>query len=179
MKNCFFNCIPFLCPLSQECFILDKNERYPKPIQCRWPPTKQQALLCSTYLELLLARSGLFQLVMACSGWFHFPQATTSQNVLTCEFTINQLHVDFITKYCKCNYKVEQLKVGQVLQSGATFIRKQGNYYKVVQYIKQMREREGNRLWQLICLETDTLPWEFLRSGSSVEIKRKKKPQPH
>ena len=60
--------------------------------------------------------------------------------------------------------QVGDLKVGQVLQGGATFITKRGNYYKVVQYRKQMREREGNGFWQLmlysplICQETDTLP---------------------
>ena len=43
---------------------------------------------------------------------FYFLQATTSQNVLTSKFTINQLHVDFITKDYKRHYKVEQLKVG-------------------------------------------------------------------
>ena len=65
---------------------------------------------------------------MACPVSFHFLQATTSQNVLTRIFTINQFHVDFITKDCKRRYKVEQLKVGryykagQVLQSGTTFI---------------------------------------------------------
>ena len=55
---------------------------------------------------------------MACSILFHFLQATTSQNVLTSKFAINQFHADFITKDWKHNYKVGQLKVGQVLQTG-------------------------------------------------------------
>ena len=48
-----------------------------------------------------------YWLVMACSGSFRFLQATTSQNVLTCKFTISQLHVRF------------HYNVGQVLQRGA------------------------------------------------------------
>ena len=37
-------------------------------------------------------------------------------------------------------------KIGQVLQSGATFITKRFNHYKEVQYRRQMRERgKGNR----------------------------------
>ena len=48
---------------------------------------------------------------MACSELFHFLQATTLQNVLNCIFAINQLHVDFISKDCKCHYKVGQLEV--------------------------------------------------------------------
>ena len=52
------------------------------------------------------------KLVMACSASFHFLQAVTSQNVLTSKFTINQLHVDFITKDCNRHYQVGQLKVG-------------------------------------------------------------------
>ena len=46
---------------------------------------------------------------------FHFLQATKSQNVLTCKFTINQLHADFITKECKRCHEVGQLQVVQVL----------------------------------------------------------------
>ena len=53
------------------------------------------------------------------SASLHFLQATTSQNVLTSTFTIDQLHVDFITKDFQCHYKVGQLKVGYVLQTGA------------------------------------------------------------
>ena len=46
---------------------------------------------------------------MACSESFHFLQAKTSQNVLTCKFTINQLHVDFIVKDCKRHYQVTSI----------------------------------------------------------------------
>ena len=66
---------------------------------------------------------------MACSVSFHFLQAMMLQDVLTSQFTINQLHVDFITKDWKHHYRVGQLKVGgsyyksgQVLQSGTAFI---------------------------------------------------------
>ena len=68
---------------------------------------------------------------MACSGPFDFLQGTKSQNVLTCKFAINQLHVDFITEKCKRCYEVGQLQVVQVLYSGAG-ITKRGNFcYKV------------------------------------------------
>ena len=59
---------------------------------------------------------------------FIFFQATASHNVLTYKLTMNQLHVDFITKHCQGHYKVGQLKVGQVLQIG-TGITKRGNFY--------------------------------------------------
>ena len=73
---------------------------------------------------------------MACSRPFHFLQATKSQNVLTCKFTTNQLHADFITKEFKRCYEMGQLQVVQVLQSGAgitkrdNFVTKWGYYYK-------------------------------------------------
>ena len=68
---------------------------------------------------------------MACSASFQFSQAATSQNVLTSKFTINQLHVDFITKDYKLHYKVGQLKVGQVLQTGIGMIKRDNFYLKV------------------------------------------------
>ena len=64
---------------------------------------------------------------MACSVSFHFLKGTTSQNVLTSKFTINQLHVDFIRKDFKRHYKVGQLKIGQVLQTAG--ITKRDNFY--------------------------------------------------
>ena len=70
---------------------------------------------------------GTFQPLLACYSLFlsfTFLQATTSQNVLTCKFTMNQLHVDFIKKDCKRHYKVKQLKVGQVLQIGTSIIKR-------------------------------------------------------
>ena len=82
----------------------------------------------------------------ACSASFHFLQATTSQNVLTRKFTINQLHVNFITKDCKRHYKVVQLKVvitnwdryykaGQLLFKSGAMITKQ--------YRQKINERDG------------------------------------
>ena len=41
---------------------------------------------------------------------------------------MNQFHVDFIIKDCKRGYKVGQLKLRQVLQTGAD-ITKRGNIY--------------------------------------------------
>ena len=65
---------------------------------------------------------------MACSASFRFLQATKSQNIMTCKFTMNQLHVDFITQDSKRHYKVGQLIVGEVLQIGPD-ITKQDNFY--------------------------------------------------
>ena len=44
---------------------------------------------------------------------------------------MNQLHVDFITK--GCNYKVGQLKVGQVLLIGTGITKRDKFYLKVGQ----------------------------------------------
>ena len=85
--------------------------------------------------------SGSIQPVLACSRSLHFLQVTASKNVLISKFTINQLHVDFITKQVECHYKVGQLfciakqgkwyyNVGQILQSGATSTTKWGKHYK-------------------------------------------------
>ena len=81
--------------------------------------------------------SGTFQPLLACYGLFRvvsfFFQATASHNVLTYKFTMNQLHVDFITKHCQGHYKVGQLKVGQVLQIGTGIIKRDNFYIKVGQ----------------------------------------------
>ena len=63
---------------------------------------------------------------MACSVSFLVLQAATSENVLTCKFTMNKLHVDFIIKDCQRHYKLGQ--VGQVLQIGAG-ITKWNNFF--------------------------------------------------
>ena len=71
---------------------------------------------------------------MVCSALFHFLQTMLSQNVLTNTFTRNQLHVvDFITKDCKPHYKVEQLKVAYILQTGTGITRWDDFYLKVGQ----------------------------------------------
>ena len=90
------------------------------------PPRKELSLF-----HLFGVVSGMFQPFLACYGLllsFHFSQATTSQNVLTCKFTIKKLHVDFITKDSKRHYKVRQLKIRQVLKTG-TGITKWDNFY--------------------------------------------------
>ena len=113
--------------------------------------------------------SSLFKLTMACYWLFHILQATTSHNVLTYKFTLNQLlqrSACFIIKQDSF-FELQKeakwyYKVGQVLQSRVTFITKKGNNYKVVQHREQMKEtREidfGNLLFHstLICLVTDT-----------------------
>ena len=85
-------------------------------------------------------------------------------------------------------------KIGQVLQSGATFITKRFNHYKEVQYRRQMRERgKGNRFWKpapsftldlpvdrhILSHFTSTVDREFLRGWIFVIIKRMKRSQPH
>ena len=53
--------------------------------------------------------------LLACYSLFRVVPFFTSNDVtecLICKFTINQLHIDFITKDCKRHYKVGQLKVG-------------------------------------------------------------------
>ena len=113
--------------------------------------------------------SSLFKLSMAWYWLFIFLQATTSQNVLTYKFTLNQLlqrSASILIKQdsffelqseAKWNYKV-----GQVLQSRVVFIIKWDNNYKVVQHREQMKETGEidfvNLLFHstLICLVTDT-----------------------
>ena len=51
-----------------------------------------------------------WKLIFTCSAAFfnvfhlsvHSQRSTLSQNALTCQFTKNQLHVDFITKWVRC-----------------------------------------------------------------------------
>ena len=122
---------------------------------------KEEGFHCFTWLELLLARSRLFQLAMACSQTFHCLQATKSQNILTCNFTINQLLKRSVRVFIKQDSFFE-------LQSGTIFTTKWGNNYKVVQYRRQIKETKeidfGNLLLHspLICLATDTLPLGIL-----------------
>ena len=108
-----------------------------------------------------LARSRIFQLAMACSQSFHCLQAMKSQNILTCNFTTNQLLKRSVRVFIKQDSFFE-------LQRGAIFTTKWGNNYKVVQYRRQMKETKeidfGNLLLHspLICLATDTLPLGIL-----------------
>ena len=63
---------------------------------------------------------GLFKLFLSCFESLHHLQSTTSQIVVFCKVTMNQLHLDFI--WGNCYYKVEQL----------FSFSKQGNwYYKI------------------------------------------------
>ena len=65
----------------------------------------KETSLCSTCLELFLARSSLFKLAMACYWFFHFLQATKLQKPTS-------------TKECKCYYKRDslfELQTGQVV----------------------------------------------------------------
>ena len=106
---------------------------------------------------------------MACYWLFRFLQATTSQNVLTYKFTLNQLLQRRASILIKQDSFFElqseakwYYKVGQVLQSRVVFIIKWDSNYKVVQHREQMKETGEidfvNLLFHsaLICLVTDT-----------------------
>ena len=56
-----------------------------------------------------------------------------SENDLICKFTLNQFHVDFVANDCKRYYKMEQPKVGQLLQTGTGFTTWENFYLKVGQ----------------------------------------------
>ena len=94
---------------------------------------------------------------MAYSDSLHCLQATKSQNIFTCNFTVNQLLKKSVRVFIKQDSFFELL-------SGAIFTTKCGNNYKVVEYRRQMKETKaidfGNLLLYspLICLVTDTLP---------------------
>ena len=84
---------------------------------------------------------------MACYWLFRFLQATTSQNVLTYKFTLNQLLQRSASILIKQDSFFElqseakwYYKVGQVLQSRVVFIIKLDSNYKVVQHREQMKE---------------------------------------
>ena len=83
---------------------------------------------------------------IACSATFHFLQAATLQKVLTCKFTMNQftMNVAFIAKDFKRHYKVEQLKIGQVLQIGICITKQDNFYLKVGQYLQSNGVQKGN-----------------------------------
>ena len=113
--------------------------------------------------------SSLFKLNMACYWLFRFLQATTSQNVLTYKFTLNQLLQRSASILIKQDSFFElqseakwYYKVGQVLQNRVVFIIKWDSNYKVVQHREQMKETGEidfvNLLFHstLICLVTDT-----------------------
>ena len=114
-----------------------------------------------------VARSRLFQLAMACSQLFHCLQATKSQNILTCNFTINQLLKGSVRVFIK-QYSFFEL------QSGAIFTTNSGNNYKAVHYRRQMKEKKeidfGNLLLHspLICLLRQLEPVSVLHSSKYV-----------
>ena len=68
--------------------------------------------------------SSLFKLTMACYWLFPFLQATTSQNVLTYKFTLNQL----LQRSASVLIKQESFFE---LKSEAKWYYKVGSYYKV------------------------------------------------
>ena len=98
MKNCFFNCIPFLCPLSKEWFILRKSISIQNQFNVVSQP--QRVILFSlvwSWFWHVPVSSILLWILLGCSI-FHKQRP----RIMTCEFTINKLHVDVITKERKC-----------------------------------------------------------------------------
>ena len=132
----FLNCIPFLCLLSKECFVLNENLRCPKPLniyQCHLPSTRKETFLCSACLELFLARSSLFKLTMACYWLFHFLQASTSQNVLSHKFTsLTQLLQRSASVIIKCDSFFELQSEARWLHIGAIFITRWDNNHSFI-----------------------------------------------
>ena len=116
---------------------LEPLNNYPS----HWSPKIKEVFLCSACLESCLACSSLFQLVMACSRSFPFLQATTSQNVFTYKFTINQLQASVIIMWDSPDILQSKASAitkwgsSLVLQSGASGITKQGRHCKVVQLL--------------------------------------------
>ena len=100
---------------------------------------KEAGFFCSSCFKSLLTCYGLFQVVQLST-------CNDIQNVLTCKFTINQLHVDFITKECKRYYKVGQLKEGQVLQSGAGFTKLGNFFHKFGQLSQRSAVQKANEI---------------------------------
>ena len=81
-------------------------------------------------MELFLVCSSLLQLAMACSVSLHFLQATTSQNVFTCQFIINQL-LQRSARAIKKRYSFLNYKEGQVVLQIRAGTTKWGKvYYK-------------------------------------------------
>ena len=135
-------------------------------------PTRKEKFLCYTCLELFLAFSSLFKLTMACYWFFHFLQATTSQNVFTYKFTLNQLLKRTASVIVKWDSFFElqseakwHYKQGQVLKRRTIFITKWGKfYYKLEQQLKssavqKANERNrGNRFLQPVSSFNPNLP---------------------
>ena len=146
----------------------------------------KETFLSSTCLELILARSSLFKLPMACYWLLHFLQAM-------------KLHKSTSTKECKCYYKRDsfyELQTRQVVLQSRAGNRKLGNFYYKEGWlllqggaiIRQQCSTEGkwknmgNTFWQPAPSFNPNLPGdrhftlhEFFRSWNSVIIKRKKK----
>ena len=115
-------------------------------------PTRKEKFLCYTCLELFLALSSVFKLTMTCYWFFHFLRATTSQKVLTYEFTLNQLLKRSASVIVKQDRFFElqsetkwYYKVGQVLKRRRIFITKLGKfYYKLGQQLQSSAVQKAN-----------------------------------
>ena len=114
--------------------------------------------------HLIGVASGTFQTFLACYGLFPVVPLFTSDeitNILTCNFTINQLLKRSVRVFIKQDSFFE-------LQSRAIFTTKWGNNYNVVHYKRQMKETKeidfGSLMLHspLICLATDSLPLGIL-----------------
>ena len=105
-----------------------------------------------------LAFSILFKLTMACYWFFQLLQATTSQNVLTYKFTLNQLlkrSASVIVKrdsFFELQWEVKwYYKVGQVLKRRTIFITKWGVFLRILRntYITKRLGRLQINRWKI------------------------------
>ena len=91
----------------------------------------KETSLCSSCLELFLARSNLFKLAMTCYWLFRFLQAPKPQNVLTYKFTITKL-LERSASISISGTAFLELQNGQVvLQSRAGNTKYDNFYYEV------------------------------------------------
>ena len=108
--------------------------------QRRFPPTKEEALLCSTCLELILGYSRSFVVFLTrpttyttYSRLLHLLEMTIYKMFLTCKFTKNKLYVKYCYKVIgKCYYKMGSFlfyKTGQVVLQSRVGIREWHNFY--------------------------------------------------
>ena len=124
--------------------------------------------------HLIGAASGTFQTFpawYACSDSLHFLQATKSQNILTCKFTVNQL----LKRSENSLYKAGQLF--WITKQG-NFTTKWGNNYKVVQYRRQMKETKEIDFGSLLLHSPPNFPGDrhfTPRNSWEVEIIIKRK----
>ena len=108
--------------------------------QCRFPPTKEEVLLCSTCLELLLGCSRSFlvflarspALVVTYSRLLHLLQTTNYKLFWLADLQKMNFMLDIVTKRGKCYYKTGSFlfyKTGLVVLQSRVGITEWHNFY--------------------------------------------------